>query len=65
MQIAAGIFLKDIFCLDDSDLKAQTVNHLRDTIKVPLIVSEHAALRGSAGIAMHGTDARLDDHSQG
>lgn len=37
---------------------------MRDTIKVPLIVSEHTALRGSAGMAIHATDARSDDHSQ-
>lgn len=53
-----GIFLKDIFCSDESDLKAQAVNDMRDTIKVPLIVSEHTASRGSAGMA------RSDDHSQ-
>lgn len=65
MQIAAGVFLKDIFCSDDSELKAPTVNDMRDTIKVPLIVREHTALRGSAGMAIHGTDARSGDHSQG
>lgn len=58
-------FFKYTFYLDDSDLKAQTVNHMRDMIKVPLIASEPTALRGAAGVAACGTDAQSDDQSQG